>query len=105
MATLVEASCTSETIEVARLLVSELVTNVVQHSSADSVTVEVVVVHPRFRVAVHDDDPTMPQPRVAAAADPNGRGLLLIDALAERRGAEECHEPAGKVAWFEMTCA
>lgn len=104
MATLIEASCTPDTIEVARLLVSELVTNVLRHARSESVTVEVVVHEPAFRVAVHDEDPAMPQPRDASAEDLDGRGLALVDMLAERWAAEQ-KDPKGKVTWFELACA
>jgi serine/threonine-protein kinase RsbW len=104
MAVLIEAACTPETIETARLLVSELVTNVIKHAHSDTLSVEVIVFGLTFRVAVHDADPRVPQRRAAAVEDEQGRGLALVDALAERWDTEKCHDPHGKVTWFEMTC-
>jgi anti-sigma regulatory factor (Ser/Thr protein kinase) len=106
MATLVEAACTPDTIEAARLLVSEAVTNVVLHARSDSVTVEVVVNEPEFRVSVRDEDPgCLPRPSIVPRDALSGRGLLLIEELSARWAWELRQDPEGKVVWFEMVCA
>jgi DNA-binding NarL/FixJ family response regulator len=88
-----------ELVGVVELLVTELVTNSVIHAaSAPRVEVEL---HPdRVRIAVHDADPTMPQPRVPDVDRPGGRGLGLVDRLATRWGAAPSDR--GKVVWFEL---
>jgi hypothetical protein len=55
----------------------------------------------RLRVEVVDVSPTVPPSPVPAPPDAEGgRGLLLVDALAERWGAELRSE--GKCLWFEL---
>lgn len=81
------------------LLVSELVTNAVVHASS-APRVEVHVSTASVRVAVHDDDATMPRPRTPDPAKPGGRGLHILDRLASRWGAEPRAD--GKVVWFEI---
>ena len=89
-----------EVAEVAELLVSELASNVVRHAST-RFTVDVYVGDP-VRVVVSDG--VAVDLRVAAAADDatSGRGLLILDALAERWGAETT--TSGKQVWFELAC-
>jgi anti-sigma regulatory factor (Ser/Thr protein kinase) len=106
MATLVEAACTPDSIEAARVLVSELVTNAVVHARSPSIRVEVVVHEPSFRVSVHDDEPnSLPSPERVPPDALGGRGLLLVEHLASRWASEVCDDPVGKVVWFEMACA
>ena len=106
MAALIEAGCTSATIEAARLLTSELVTNVVLHSASENLTVAIVVEEPWCRVSVEDGDvEVLPDRRAPAPTDTGGRGLLLVEALSERWDVEIATEPPGKVVWFELRCA
>jgi anti-sigma regulatory factor (Ser/Thr protein kinase) len=87
-------------IEVARLLTSELVTNAIIHEHSEVLLV--VGLHQGVvRVEVHDGDhrellviPGQPGPE-----DTGGRGLLLVDAMADHWGVER--EPTGKYVWFE----
>ncbi|MFD9790196.1 ATP-binding protein [Streptomyces sp. NPDC059070] len=88
------------------LLISELVTNAVVHTGcpavlrmlfgpvggpADSGTV---------RVEVADKSACAPKPRHADGDDTNGRGLELVDGLADRWGWQP--EGAGKSIWCEV---
>lgn len=87
--------------ETATLLVSELVTNAYLHASS-SVDIDVHCC-PGHRVAVAVKD-TCTEP--AAVADPTerdgttGRGLLLIDALADDWGNHITSD--GKTVWFRL---
>ena len=69
------------------LLVSELVTNAVVHASA-APRIEAQLGPDTVRVAVYDDDPTLPARRLPDVERPGGRGLHLLDRLATRWGAE-----------------
>ena len=91
-----------DTVEIAELLVSELVTNAVVHAGTTSVLTVALVddellvrVRDRGRgsgpVLLPDDDPT----KVF------GRGLLLVDALAQRWGTER--DDQGSTSWFALT--
>ncbi len=81
------------------LLVSELVTNAVLHASSAPV-LDIHLGADRVRIEVRDADPTMPQRRVPDEGSPGGRGLLLLDRLASRWGAEP--DDDGKVVWVEF---
>lgn len=90
-------------LETATLLVSELVTNAVMHTDTD-VTVSVERRDGRVHVAVSDGDPdsadaVVPQ-RARRPSEATGRGLQIVDALAERWGvdvADGC-----KIVWYEL---
>ena len=94
-----DASLTSSDCDDAVLLTSELVTNAVLHGRS-TVCVEVVVGPSGVRVSVVDENSRYP---VLVAEDPNaldGRGLALVEALADRWGGEE--RALGKAVWFEL---
>lgn len=87
------------------LLISELVTNAVVHTGCPAVlrmlfgagATEAGTV----RVEVADISASPPQPRHAEAGeDTNGRGLALVDGLADRWGWQP--EGAGKSIWCEV---
>src|SRR3954453_2999192 len=83
----------------AQLLVSELVTNAVLHArSATRVTVERN--GRTLRVSVFDRNPARPRLRELGPEAVTGRGLLLVDRIAQRRGVDTNDE--GKCVWFEV---
>jgi anti-sigma regulatory factor (Ser/Thr protein kinase) len=87
--------------DVAQLLVSELVTNAVRHAGGDGVLVRATLQADLLRVEVHDSSPSVPGPvSPAPESAEGGRGLLLVDALADRWGVEQV--TAGKRTWFEL---
>jgi anti-sigma regulatory factor (Ser/Thr protein kinase) len=83
-----------------RLLVSELVTNSVEHAGAgpdQSIEVQLTSSEEKVRVEVSDPGPWTEPP--ASRSDPGGFGLLLVARLADRWGV------AGgprKSVWFEI---
>ena len=86
------------------LLVSELVSNAVQHGGPHgpraTVGLEVETRPHLVRVEVTDAGPGDPSLGNGAVNHPSGRGLLLVEALASRWGCE--HLPVGKTVWFEI---
>lgn len=90
----------------AELLVSELVTNAVKHANLQgtpgTVGLRVAVEDHLLRVEVSDGDPVMPQVGDGSVDAPSGRGLLIIDRLADRWGCFRAG--VGKVVWLELTC-
>jgi anti-sigma regulatory factor (Ser/Thr protein kinase) len=86
-------------VDVATLLVSELVANAILHAGT---TIEVVarVVPQRLRIEVHDDNPRMPVRKHYSNLSGTGRGLLLVERLAADWGAEATE--SGKRVWFEL---
>jgi anti-sigma regulatory factor (Ser/Thr protein kinase) len=86
------------------LLVSELVSNAVQHGGPHgpgaSVGLMVEDHSGGVRVEVTDAGTGDPCPGDGAIDRPSGRGLLLVEALASRWG---CNRMAvGKTVWFEL---
>jgi anti-sigma regulatory factor (Ser/Thr protein kinase) len=84
----------------AELLVSELVTNAILHARTP-VRLSVVVDGEVVRVAVADDSPRAPRQRQHSLDSGTGRGLLLVERMANRWGVDV--GSAGKVVWFELS--
>jgi anti-sigma regulatory factor (Ser/Thr protein kinase) len=89
--------------DAAVLVVSELVTNAVEHSGSGPLGIDLSMelLDDRLRIVVDDHDP---HPPVMGAADPDGergRGLLIVDRLAEQWGWEPVAED-GKRVWCEL---
>jgi len=72
----------AEAIHDAELVVSELVTNAVR-AGAGTVRVALRLHHGELEVAVADDGPGWPTLMRPGEQDAHGRGLVLVDALAE----------------------
>jgi anti-sigma regulatory factor (Ser/Thr protein kinase) len=101
-----------ELVDTIELVVSELVTNAVRASldhddrprySADT---GLACVHLRLSterlaalVEVWDENARLPEPAEPGMADESGRGLMLVDAIAERWGWELPSSGRGKVVW------
>jgi anti-sigma regulatory factor (Ser/Thr protein kinase) len=84
------------------LLVSELVTNAVSHVGTDvRLRVEKLPAGVRVRVFDGGVDPLQPRPREVPPDSPTGRGLLIVDNVADRWGVERTD--AGKQVWFELS--
>ncbi|MEU2502378.1 ATP-binding protein, partial [Streptomyces pseudogriseolus] len=70
----------------AKLIVSELVTNAIQHGGGVQVTFTMTVRDGFLHLAVHDETPGRPVVRNAPEDAECGRGLFLVDCLASARG-------------------
>ncbi|QNP74178.1 serine/threonine-protein phosphatase [Streptomyces roseirectus] len=85
------------------LAADELITNALMHTEgAAVVTLRVVLADPsrRLRVEVEDTSSALPRPRDPATAGVSGRGLLLVDLLADAWGVEA--RGGGKCVWCEF---
>jgi anti-sigma regulatory factor (Ser/Thr protein kinase) len=83
------------------LVITELVTNAVQHSGRNSLRVSVTRPEPRrVRVAVSDKSPSVPSPRAPSDDEEAGRGLLIVGVVADRWGTDV--RRWGKVVWAEL---
>ncbi|MFF4571260.1 SpoIIE family protein phosphatase [Streptomyces sp. NPDC001410] len=92
-----------EQVDSAVLLVSEMVTNVLVHTDADSLLLADVTGEPgerRLRVEVTDAGDDLPHRRHPGELASSGRGLLLIELLAHAWGVDPRGE--GKSIWFEL---
>src|SRR2546421_8193918 len=82
--------------EVPCLLVSELVTNAIVHTGT-WVGLELRLVGRRLRSAVSDESSRLPVPRPCGAGDDTGRGLHLVEKLAQEWSVETTD--GGKAVW------
>ncbi len=84
------------------LLISELVTNAVVHTGCPAVLRMLFPSAPAapVRVEVADNSVTPPLPRHAGREETGGRGLELVDGLADRWGWQP--EGHGKRIWCEV---
>jgi anti-sigma regulatory factor (Ser/Thr protein kinase) len=86
------------------LLLSELVTNAIQHGGAgpqDSIQIRLASTASRVRVEVYDPGPRGPAPRDRLEDDHGGYGLLMVDRLADGWGRDQT-DTGGSLAWFEL---
>ena len=86
-----------ETAEVLALLTSELVTNAILHARTP-LRLGVVRHDGRVLVAVADRNLVQPEQQPYSADRTAGRGIVLIEALAERWGITKID--GGKAVWF-----
>lgn len=93
-----------ELIEDAALIITELVSNAVDHARVGSI--RVIVCRPSetlIRIAVVDRSRAIPLMRTDSDRDQlRGRGLLLVDALTDRWGTDLYRW--GKQVWGELKC-
>ena len=83
------------------LLVTELVTNVIDHVGGEaSFALELAYSDGRLRISVADGSSVRPVIRELDSENPRGRGLRMVQAIADRWGAEE--HRGGKRVWLEL---
>jgi len=90
-----------ELIDIALLLTSELVTNAVKYGG-DRIILTVRDEPKALWVEVYDSGPRRPQIGTGASQAEGGRGLLLVDSLADDWGTSGSAEGRGKVVWFAL---
>ncbi|MDX3239715.1 ATP-binding protein [Streptomyces sp. ME03-5709C] len=86
--------------DVVELLVSELVGNAVRHTGARTFGLRMTRRRGWIRVEVRDPSRALPCLMPVREMDVSGRGMFLIDKLADRWGVDLL--PRGKTTWFEM---
>ena len=91
--------CSSDVQDTIALLVSEVATNALVHGSGD-VQVRVARTAQTLRVEVSDGSSQAPRPRSADPDAEGGRGLALVDALADSWGTD--FTGSGKTVWFQV---
>jgi len=85
----------------AALLVTELVANVVDHVGGEaSLTLELTSSEGWLRIAVRDGSSVRPVVQELSQERPRGRGLRMVQAIADRWGSED-HQ-GGKRVWLEL---
>jgi anti-sigma regulatory factor (Ser/Thr protein kinase) len=92
-------SLPGDTVAVAQLLTSEVVTNAVVHAGT-ALDLQIEIADFGARITVQDLSSAAPQRRVPNVGDVGGRGLALLDLLASAWGWQST--PTGKRVWFEL---
>ena len=87
-------------LDTVELLTSEVVTNAVVHAGSSPI-VEVTAESGTVRISVQDQNPTWPMPRDVAPDATSGRGMVLVDVMADGWGVERIADD-GKRIWFEV---
>lgn len=90
----------------ARLVVSELVANAVEHGHppVDLTMTWLTDGHPTLRLDVCDRGRFQARPAAPSDEDESGRGLLLVEHVTDRWGLSP-HPAAGTHAWAELRAA
>jgi anti-sigma regulatory factor (Ser/Thr protein kinase) len=82
------------------LIATELVANVALHARTAG-AVKVTAKPDRLRIEVFDNNPTLPRLLQFSDAATTGRGLRVVDRLADAWGAEGAS--GGKTVWFLLS--
>lgn len=99
--TLREWGC-EQVVDVAKLLVTEVVTNAVRYVHSRAV-LSARYDGDRLEVRVRDESDTVPTLRPVDPEDQSGRGLMLVNALADQWGVEPSAH-GGKTVYFALDC-
>lgn len=86
------------------LATSELVTNAVVHAGTD-IEVRITIDRHDVWVEVLDAGPNRPSRSPASLTECGGRGLLIVDALADAWGVAEVDGGQGKMVWIRVSRA
>jgi anti-sigma regulatory factor (Ser/Thr protein kinase) len=90
----------AETIEIATLLTTELVSNAMEHGGGRPI-LAIEIDGSQVCVRVHDDYPTVNlAPAAIEPTSDRGRGLAIVNALAAEWGVES--QRGGKEVWFRL---
>ncbi|MCX4827097.1 ATP-binding protein [Streptomyces sp. NBC_01142] len=86
----------------------ELMANAVVHGCRrvhdGTITVSMSCDGQRIRLKVQDPSDEQPRVRAAAEDEMSGRGMLIVQAFADRWGVEAPSDGVGKSVWMEMSC-
>jgi len=103
---LVRQACdrwSSGQMDTAQLLTTELVANALLHGHGD-IGLQIQVSDHLLRVEVSDGSSTHPRPvhPPPSVLDEGGRGLLIVQALANAWGTRSDPASGGKTVWFDL---
>ncbi len=90
-----------EVVYPATMLTSELVANAILHTGTP-LAVAVLVDGNQVRVEVHDGSAQLPVRKHYSNMSGTGRGLMLVERMAEEWGCDRSTGGRGKVVWFEL---
>ncbi|WP_205587743.1 ATP-binding protein [Streptomyces sp. 11-1-2] len=86
--------------EVALLVLSELITNAVRHARVPGRQIETRYLHQgdKVRIEIHDAADQLPKLRTPTPESVRGRGLVLVETLADQWGVSP-RAAVGKAVW------
>ncbi|MFE5753794.1 ATP-binding protein [Streptomyces massasporeus] len=85
------------------LIVSELLTNALLHTSTTEITLNLEICDGYLRVTVVDGEPGCAEPKLDDDPDAeSGRGLILVQHLVEERGGEWGASKGGAETWCTL---
>jgi anti-sigma regulatory factor (Ser/Thr protein kinase) len=90
-----------DTIDLAAVAASELVTNAVVHGRGP-ISVRTVLDRSSLRVEVQDTASDLPHRVAAEETRDGGRGLAIVDAFSREWGCTVVRGASGKSVWFTM---
>lgn len=87
----------------AKLLVSELVTNALRHGEPE-IVLRLRLNRTSIGIEVADEGSLLPpsEPIAPPIDQPNGRGLLIVEALSKHWGITTDDSSGGKTVWFGL---
>jgi anti-sigma regulatory factor (Ser/Thr protein kinase) len=88
----------------AALMVSELATNAIRHGGSDF-EVLVELTSDALHVEIADSGGGSPTVRRARPLDVSGRGLHIVESLADKWGVRHATDGLGKTVWFTLSLA
>lgn len=88
-----------ELLDAVELMASELATNCIHHAQT-CFELKIDDAQSQIRVEVRDSGQGQPVPRSPAPTDRTGRGLRIVEAMAEAWGVEP--SSSGKTVWFTV---
>ncbi|MEE1940267.1 ATP-binding protein [Streptomyces sp. TRM 70361] len=96
--------CPRSVIDTAQLVISEFAANAVLHTASDRIVCRVLQGERRLRIEVCDQGtgPVGLAPRQAGPDSTSGRGLQLVDTLADAWGDIPAVRSRGRVVWAEL---
>lgn len=95
----------TERLDIIELVVTELVTNAIQHGQPrDSLALELAADEQRIRISVIDGSALRPVAREVEADQTSGRGMRIVEALVDRWGSDD-NPDGGKQVWVELHLA
>lgn len=83
------------------VVVSELATNAIRHAGS-AYRVGLSRTGSALRIEIRDSGAGTPEPQPPSSTAENGRGLLLVAAIAASWGIEDADRGGGKVVWAEL---
>lgn len=86
------------------LITSELVTNVLTHTTSEWIVCRLHMTGQRLRLEVEDQNSghALPSRRRPGPDDQNGRGLMLVGMLSGDWGVRDTPQRSGRVVWAEL---